>query len=577
MSLGYADRLKQRRNLGGQLGAQEYHQSFEDIAVGVKSLAQWVSNAERVFVFTGAGISTACGIPDFRGPNGIWTLRKKKAPVPTDFTPFEFAKPSFTHMAISALVASGKAPHVCSQNVDSLHLWSGVPRDRIAELHGNCFAERCTSCKKEYARDFQMETVNFKPSGRRCPAPGCGGPLVDNILDWDTTLPEDELNESVRQAEGADVALVLGTSLQIQPANELPTLTRDEGGKMVIVNLQKTPKDRRANLIIRGRVDLVMALLMQELRMQVPPYIRTESLVVRHSCSSSAGASASGGGGGGSSGSAGRALTVVVGSRHGPGCPLPMVERLSLTLEAEAEGAAGGGSGEGGGGGGEGRVKEEDEAGCSGGGGGGGAAWGPVSSGELAPAGGGGGGFSHTFAGVPGWVRRVRCTLQVRLVKWADAERRDVRLQHSIDLGELGRGGAAAPPASASGDQGGSGGDVKPLKDLPPAADGSPSTAAAAGSSSGDGGVEVVVRHSFVSQRLQYDAAEVVAAFRAAPPPVVMPEPPRKRARKEGSPAAPTRVSARQSRNSQRAQYAEESASSQDGGGSGSGEEEGGS
>nr|ADI47119.1 SIR2-like protein [Chlamydomonas reinhardtii] len=279
MSLGYADRLKPKKNLGGQLGAQEFHQDLDDIKKGVKELAGWkahmaplllqVRDAKRVFVFTGAGISTACGIPDFRGPNGIWTLRKKGEALPTDFTPFEYARPSFTHMAISGLVAAGKCPYVCSQNVDSLHLWSGVPRSRIAELHGNCFAERCRGCGAEYARDFQMETVDFRPSGRRCTAPGCGGELVDNILDWDTPLPQDELDEAVRQAEEADVALVLGTSLQIQPANEIPVLTRDEGGKLVIVNLQKTPKDRRANLLLRARVDLAMALLARELGMQV--------------------------------------------------------------------------------------------------------------------------------------------------------------------------------------------------------------------------------------------------------------------------------------------------------------------
>ncbi|EFJ49104.1 hypothetical protein VOLCADRAFT_59916, partial [Volvox carteri f. nagariensis] len=325
MSLGYADRLKNKRNLGGQLGAKEYHQTFDEIKEGVKSLAKWVADAKRVFVFTGAGISTSCGIPDFRGPNGIWTLRKKKIPIPTDFTPFEYAKPSFTHMAIAALVAAGKVPYVCSQNVDSLHLWSGVPRNRLAELHGNCFAERCTQCRSEYARDFQMETVDFKPSGRLCDQPACGAPLVDNILDWDTPLPEDELGEAVRHAEEADVALVLGTSLQIQPANEIPTLTRDGGGKMVIVNLQKTPKDRRANLIIRSRVDLVMALLMKELGMQVPPYIRTERLVVEHELSHS------GGGGGG------RVLTVRVRSQHGRHCPLPMVESVQISVTAEPE------------------------------------------------------------------------------------------------------------------------------------------------------------------------------------------------------------------------------------------------
>ncbi|GFH31397.1 NADH-dependent histone deacetylase, partial [Haematococcus lacustris] len=162
----------------------------------------------------------------------------QKKPVTALLTPLEYAKPSFTHMVISTLVALGKARYVCSQNVDSLHLRSGVPRPALAELHGNCFAERCQACRSEYMRDFQVETIDFQPTGRRCVRPGCQGVLVDNLLDWESALPDDELDASIEAAERSGLCLVLGSSLQISPANEIPLNTRSKGGELVIVNLQ---------------------------------------------------------------------------------------------------------------------------------------------------------------------------------------------------------------------------------------------------------------------------------------------------------------------------------------------------
>ncbi|KAG2491681.1 hypothetical protein HYH03_010049 [Edaphochlamys debaryana] len=598
MSLGYADRLKQRKNLGGQLGAQEYHQSFEDIKAGIQTLAQWIKDTDKVFIFTGAGISTSCGIPDFRGPNGIWTLRKKKLPIPSDFTPFEYAKPSFTHMVIAALVLSGKAPYVCSQNVDGLHLRSGVPRQQLAELHGNCFAERCTACRTEYSRDFQMETVNFRQTGRVCPAPGCGAPLVDNILDWDTALPEDELEAAVEAAEGAGVALVLGTSLQIQPANEIPVLTHDEGGKMVIVNLQKTPKDRRADLLLRCRVDLAMALLAGELGLQVPPYVRSESLLVEHRLSPGPSPGPGSAAAGPSGAQGGRALTVTLRSVHGRECPVPILESVVAEVEAaEAEAGParvkveGEGDGEG-----EAAIKAEAdhlagikmEPGTAGSGaadrsGSGGAAsssgrgpdpaapWRPAAVGPLT---GSPGAYVATFPGLPYGLRAARVTLRLRLVRWADADKRDVTLSHVVDLAALGAAQAAAAEAQGrAGAMAGAKGEAKVREATPAAANGDamaadgaagaqslgpePGTSAAgapapAGPPPPPGFLPVT--HRFVSQEAKYDPEAVVAAFLAAPPPVVVPEPPAKKAKKEPSPApAPTRQSQRLSRNSQRA------------------------
>ena len=123
MSLGYADKLKQRKNLGGQLGWPEHYDSIEEITPKAQAIIQLLSLPHaRAFAFTGAGISTSIGIPDFRGPKGIWTLRTKGQAVPPMQARFEYAKPSITHMALYALMKEGKLSHVCSQNVDSLHL-----------------------------------------------------------------------------------------------------------------------------------------------------------------------------------------------------------------------------------------------------------------------------------------------------------------------------------------------------------------------------------------------------------------------------------------------------------------------
>ena len=223
MSLGYAEKLTFREDLGGQLGAPEFFDSPEEVDAKVSQLAALVQNAQRIVAFTGAGISTACGIPDFRGPSGVWTLQRAGKPIPRPKVSFAMARPSFTHAALVNLMESGKLTYIVSQNVDGLHLRSGVPRAKLAELHGSVFSERCVDCKTEYIRDFEVETVGFKATGRQCTA--CGGNLHDNVLDWEDALPVDELELSEQHARDANLAICLGTSLQITPACNLPLKT----------------------------------------------------------------------------------------------------------------------------------------------------------------------------------------------------------------------------------------------------------------------------------------------------------------------------------------------------------------
>ncbi|GMQ07411.1 hypothetical protein CsSME_00051606 [Camellia sinensis var. sinensis] len=130
----------------------------------IKKLALMIQKSKHLVVFTGAGISTSCGIPDFRGPKGVWTLQREGKDVHEASLPFHRAMPSMTHMA---LVELEKASFL-KFNVDSLHLRSGIPREKLAELHGNSFKEICSKCGVEYLRDFEVKTIGLKKTSRSC-------------------------------------------------------------------------------------------------------------------------------------------------------------------------------------------------------------------------------------------------------------------------------------------------------------------------------------------------------------------------------------------------------------------------
>lgn len=174
---------------------------------------------------------------------------------------FETAKPTLTHTAITKLTEANIIQYCITQNVDGLHMRSGLPRKKHCFLHGCLFTEKCEKCGREYFRSFDVGTINFQKTGRFCTRNKCKGALHDTLLDWESPLPDKDWQKAQEECQKSDLCIVLGTSLRIQPCGSLPKLAK----KFVIVNKQPTPYDSLAELYIRAPVDDVMAYICSEL------------------------------------------------------------------------------------------------------------------------------------------------------------------------------------------------------------------------------------------------------------------------------------------------------------------------
>ena len=237
-------------------------------AAGAASLGAMLRATRRAVVFTGAGISTESGIPDFRSPGGIWT---KMAPI--DFQDFvtsaamrkeawrrRFAmeetfasvKPNDGHKAVAALVARGLVSHVITQNIDNLHQDSGVPAEQVIELHGNTRYAKCLGCGSR--AELNPIRAHFEAQGGAPDCRLCGGILKTATISFGQAMPELEMARAERATLECDLFIVLGSSLVVYPAAGFPALAKRHGAKLAIVNREPTQQDEIADLALHAEI-----------------------------------------------------------------------------------------------------------------------------------------------------------------------------------------------------------------------------------------------------------------------------------------------------------------------------------
>jgi len=239
-----------------------------DIETGVARLRELVSAAKVILPFTGAGISTECGIPDFRSPGGLWT---KYQPIPFDQfvasaemrseswrrrfamdKQFSTARPSCGHLALASLHRLGKIPAVITQNIDNLHQASGFAADKVVELHGNTTYATCLDCARRYELAWVRE--RFEADGHPPDCEDCGGYVKTATISFGQAMPE----AAMRRAEGlcgaCDLFLAIGSSLVVWPAAGFPLLAKRSGARLVILNRDPTDFDDMADLVVRADI-----------------------------------------------------------------------------------------------------------------------------------------------------------------------------------------------------------------------------------------------------------------------------------------------------------------------------------
>ncbi len=222
----------------------------------IETIARWIVEAEHIVAFTGAGISTDSGIPDFRGPDGVWTRRDAGLPAPRWRVPPGRVEPNASHLSLVELQRLGKLRFLITQNTDNLHRRSGIHPDFLAELHGNGQLVRCLGCDRLYTRgEAGWDTSRWGPGYRaQRPVPGqpacpaCDGRLISSVVNFGDPLPYRELALAEEYARRCDLMLVLGSSLMVEPAASLVGLALRSGARVALVNQGKTPYDEAVTL-----------------------------------------------------------------------------------------------------------------------------------------------------------------------------------------------------------------------------------------------------------------------------------------------------------------------------------------
>jgi NAD-dependent deacetylase len=236
----------------------------KDLRSGVEALGNMIAQASIIVPFTGAGISTECGIPDFRSPGGVWTRNR---PIPFDEfvasadardeawrrrfameSTFAAAKPGRGHLALASLYRAGKTPAIITQNIDNLHQVSGFAADDVIELHGNTTYARCIGCGRAYELSWVKQ--RFEQGG----APNCTDcqePIKTATISFGQAMPENAMRRATELTQRCDLFLAIGSSLVVWPAAGFPMMAKNCGARLVIINNEPTEQDEIADLVIR--------------------------------------------------------------------------------------------------------------------------------------------------------------------------------------------------------------------------------------------------------------------------------------------------------------------------------------
>jgi NAD-dependent protein deacetylase/lipoamidase len=239
-----------------------------DLRVGVEKLGDMIAEASCIVPFTGAGISTETGIPDFRSPGGLWTRNR---PIPYDefvasqdardeswrrrfaMEPtFAAARPGRGHRALAALYKAGKIPGIVTQNIDNLHQASGFRADDVIELHGNTTYARCIGCEQSY--DLGWVRQRFDETGCAPDCTICDEPVKTATISFGQAMPEDAMQRAAELTRRCDLFLAIGSSLVVWPAAGFPLLAKNSGARLVIINNEPTEQDDIADLVIRNDI-----------------------------------------------------------------------------------------------------------------------------------------------------------------------------------------------------------------------------------------------------------------------------------------------------------------------------------
>jgi NAD-dependent deacetylase len=237
-----------------------------DLSTIKARLEKIVQAASVIVPFTGAGISTECGIPDFRSPGGVWT---KNRPIPFDeflasqearneswrrrfamAEQFAAAQPGRGHRALASLYHAGKVPAVVTQNIDNLHQASGISPEHVVELHGNTTYALCLDCAARYELSWvrgRMEAAN----GCAPDCPNCGGYIKTATISFGQAMPDSEMQRAQDVALSCDLFLAIGSSLVVWPAAGFPLMAKRNGAQLIIINREPTDFDDIADLVVR--------------------------------------------------------------------------------------------------------------------------------------------------------------------------------------------------------------------------------------------------------------------------------------------------------------------------------------